>query len=123
MILQASKFNRYLVGMTIFFATTASAMEVSQYRKLRTAESRTDSAGILRIYIRGLQDGIEWSNAFLTQDGRTKIYCLPRNLSLNTDNYMQFIDEAVDQKRNPEIKGTEQIELHLLLQLQQKFPC
>lgn len=93
------------------------------YKTLRAESAHSPNGGTLRIYLKGLQDGIEWSDSFLRTQGKPRVFCAPDNIALNVENYIQFIDEALLAPRDGALTGTYPIALVLIQFLQVKMPC
>ncbi|MBZ5611786.1 MAG: hypothetical protein LAP38_26295 [Acidobacteriia bacterium] len=47
---------------------------------------------ILDMYIKGVGDGLVWANAELLGGHRQQLYCSPKDLGLNADNYHQLLE-------------------------------
>jgi hypothetical protein len=75
---------------------------------------------LMKNYVKGALDGIQWSNASLIKKNTEPLYCPPDNLGLGTGNAIQIIDYEI--KSMPPKKDL-QISLLLLFGLQKAFPC
>ena len=68
--------------------------------------------------------GIHWTNKILADKEREKLYCLPKDTILNTENYVYFINEFLN--NNPYAKKTAEgysIGLIQIISLIEAFPC
>jgi hypothetical protein len=75
---------------------------------------------LMKNYVKGALDGIQWANALLINDNKKPLYCPAENLGLGTGNAIQLIDHEI--KSMPPKKDL-QISLLLLFGLQKAFPC
>ncbi|MCL1491280.1 MAG: hypothetical protein M1G31_11085 [Pseudanabaena sp. Salubria-1] len=110
--------------LSLLFSSPISAIEVKQYEEYkRTSLSRT----ILKNFIDGVGYGYSWSNTFLENRGDKKLYCEPRKIVLNAENYIDIIDRqiAVLKKSNLPLQSIMEtpVELLLYIGLVDSFPC
>ena len=75
---------------------------------------------LMKNYVKGALDGIQWSNVLLIDNNKEPLYCQPNNFGLGTSNAIQIIDHEI--KSMPPKKDL-QISLLLLFGLQKAFPC
>lgn len=76
-----------------------------------------------RVYLaglRGIADGIEWSNIRLQSNGQKKLYCPPEKLAMTVDQYRSIFVRYV--KENPS-EGQFPAGLVMLEALVETFPC
>lgn len=76
-----------------------------------------------RIYLsglRGIADGIEWSNTRLKTNGQKQLYCPPEKLAMTVDQYRSIFVRYV--KENPS-EGKFPAGLVMLEALVETFPC
>lgn len=77
----------------------SSAMNIDTYDRMRKEGARSDARALLRVHVGGVGEGLEWANAYLEREGVGPLFCAPRELNLNADNYVQFVDEALSKDR------------------------
>jgi hypothetical protein len=112
-----------LAALLVSCPIVSSAMDIALYRKLRAETDQSIGGNSLRLYFSGLQDGIEYSNAFARRAGTKPLFCAPETIALNVDNYLQFADEALTARREGPLKESYSIALVLVQALQSKMPC
>ena len=88
---------------------------VKDYDKYKNLE-------LTKMYITGVGEGYQWANTKLELEGSKQMFCAPRNLALNQNNYLRIMDDSLKNK-NLEIPDTMPIELLLLQMLIRTFPC
>ena len=98
-------------------------MDIALYKKLRAESAQSAGNSTLRLYFRGLQDGLEYSNAYLREAGTTQLFCAPETIALNVENYLQFADEALAAAREGPLKESYPIAPILVQTLRSKMPC
>ncbi|MDR3396599.1 MAG: hypothetical protein P4M06_03470 [Pandoraea sp.] len=99
----------------------AAAGTVGEYKKTKhAAETYPATANSLRAYVAGLGQGMFWANVALEAQGNKKLYCPPRALALNVNNYMSILDKEVTK---PVTRDTDDIGVLLLQALIDTFPC
>ena len=107
----------------IAFAVTpqcyGQGVTVEFYQSQINSKNQTEVL-LMKNYVKGALDGIQWANALLVNDNKKPLYCPADNLGLVTANAMQLIDYEI--KSMPPKKDL-QISLLLLLGLQKAFPC
>jgi len=118
-----------LPAILLLGVSTANALTVGDY--LKNKEGETTHA-----YVRGMGNAFEWANAELEVRHHPLLFCRPGNLGLSTYNYLQILDQTIEDMTK-DIKGNspgEQREylkwLHraavdyfLLQGLVRAFPC
>lgn len=75
-----------------------------------------------KTYINGIGAGYEYMNLYLVANKMPPIFCVPDNLTLKEDNYVDILEKAIEQNHeqtSPNVK----IELILLQGLIKTFPC
>jgi hypothetical protein len=77
-----------------------------------------DESGL--VYLNGIAQGIDWTEALLEQSGRKRLYCGPEKLSFTPDQYASILREYV--KRNPKAGGLP-IGGAMLFAMIDTFPC
>jgi hypothetical protein len=100
--------NCYGEGVTVEF-----------YQSEINSGNQTDTL-LMKNYIRGALDGIQFTNILLISNYQTPAFCPPQNLGLSTSNATQIIDYEI--KTRPADKSTN-VTILLLLGLQRAFPC
>lgn len=112
-----------LLTLLCVYSQHSTAIDVGLYKKLRAESAQSPAGGSLRVYVRGLQDGIEWSDSYLLSQGKTRLLCPPNNIALNVENYLQFIDEALAAPRETPLEDNFPIAAVMIQSLQKKLPC
>lgn len=95
-------------------AGSAHAMTLEEYRQ------RHDEAGI-RYYVAGVGAGYFYTNLYLDEIGRAKLYCQPRSVTITGPQYGALLDDY--SARADRRAGGISVEVLLLTALVQKFPC
>ncbi len=103
------------IGMLSLFVNQANAMSVSNYKRFKK-----EQLNLLKLHINGVGQGISWSNSFVENKLKEKLYCSPQKISLNTGNFMAIIDKEIDTGR---WKGDDHVEMILFFGLEKTFPC
>ncbi|MCK4622944.1 MAG: hypothetical protein KAT62_12100 [Desulfuromonadales bacterium] len=75
---------------------------------------------LMKNYVRGALDGIQFTNALLISNNQTPIFCPPQDLGLSTNNAIQIIDYEIT---TMPVEKNANITILLLLGLQRAFPC
>ena len=112
-----------LAALILIYPALSSAMDIALYRKLRAESAQSAGGSTLRLYFSGLQDGLEYSNAYLRKAGNAQLFCAPETIVLNVENYLQFADEALAARREGPLKESYPIALILVQTLRSKMPC
>lgn len=87
------------------------------------------SREVLRMYVAGALEGIEWVNSDLAKSQLPKIFCAPPRLVLNADNAADII--VREYAKNKDVYGSQDfqqvgraaVSLVLLMGLKDTFPC
>ena len=101
-------FNCYGQGLTVEF-----------YQSEINSSNQVDVL-LMKNYVRGALDGIQFTNAISISKNQAPSFCSPQSLGLGTSNAIQIIEDEI--KTLPAEKDTNIIVL-LLLGLQRAFPC
>lgn len=97
----------------------AEGVTVGLYQKTINSKNNDDVL-LMKNYVRGVLDGINWSNTLLLYEKKQPIFCPPENLGLNTNNALQILNDEIKSKNS---KSTELVSMLLLFGLQRTFPC
>lgn len=103
--------------LMLILSNSAIAMDVQSYEKLKNS-----SIDILKVYINGVGYGYSWINSILESQERPPLYCPPRKIALNVENYLAVIDDEIKKASQPLPPDTP-IELILYFGLVESFPC
>ena len=99
-----------------FITFDASASKLNAYQALRKIDQ-----DVFRLYIGAMADGMEWANTAIEVRGQPPLFCTPKSLALNSDNYIKLVDSEID--RTPTYTPDTDVALILLRALQRAFPC
>jgi hypothetical protein len=105
---------------------TAARAEISVKQYLTVAPSRDQSLiEMTTAYINGMGAGFTWANGRLNARGMPKLFCTPRSLSLNANNYIDILDKQISRMSQKETPGLDDLPIGfvLLLGLEETFPC
>jgi len=102
--------------LSLFIATNSMADVDLKFYKSLTATQKEE----LTDYIAGVGKGIFWAQIIVNQKYGTKLYCVPSNLALNGDNYIQILNDEISKYNYGDDAP---IELILVFGLQHTFPC
>jgi hypothetical protein len=93
------------------------ALTVGEYKnKLKQKSQYVD------FYIFGVEEGIAWANSMNQSKNITNLYCVPKYLALNIDNYKRVIEDGLE--KYPSVyKDDIDVEVVLLRGLMRNFPC
>ena len=98
-------------------------MDIASYEVLRKAPRASDEYWGLSQYITGIGEGYGWANAQLQQEKQPLLFCAPKSFAMNSENYLQILDEAIAKHR----ESWQQIKVPiggiLLFALRLKLPC
>ena len=108
-----------VIGFTITPRCYGQGVTVDFYQSQINSKNQTEVL-LMKNYVKGALDGIQWSNALLINNSKEPLYCPSDNLGLGTSNAIQIIDYEI--KSMPPKKDL-QISLLLLFGLQKAFPC
>jgi len=101
-----------------FFTTTLSAaMDLKAYKELQKS-----SKDMVKIYIYGVGEGYSWSNTILQDRGGKALFCVPKNMALNAENYISITNNRIASLGGSAVAEMP-IELILYSGLIETFPC
>ncbi|MBE9529487.1 MAG: hypothetical protein IME99_09650 [Proteobacteria bacterium] len=108
-----------LIAVPVFAEQT-----VENYIKYEN-EYADDSAAktIMETYVSALGSGMGWTNTILNKRGQQELFCTPKNLALNYNNYIDIIDKQVDRVVQDGGGDDFPIPMLLLFGLMETFPC
>lgn len=115
--------NHVVFSVAAAVVMNSAAMDITTYEKQRNEPSSSQSRGLLKIYLVGVGEGFKWANAALAKQKQSLLFCAPEQISLNADNYVQVIDEALASDRDAYLRMDLPIESILLHGLQKKLSC
>ncbi len=107
------------IGMFALSHLLLGEFKASEYDTFKATETFRD-------YFTGFGRAFTYANVELTRRGQKPLFCQPRELKLNADNYMQMLDEAVKVWRSvggPTKMPDMTLEILLSDRLQVVFPC
>ncbi len=115
-----------LVFLVLFIAFCSVkpvyAMTIDGYK-----EYKINHPAAAKIYISGVGQGYSWYSSMLIGRGRKVLYCVPKKLVLNMDNYISILEEEIENFTGlPLFEDMQQemhIELLLLCGLVRTCPC
>lgn len=94
----------------------ASAMTIEEYKN---AKNNKQEWPVTQIYLNGVGVGVSLAAAVLIQQGRPPLFCQPKEIDLNKENYIKLIDAFITKNEVEEAP----IETILLMALVTAFPC
>ena len=109
----------FVIGTILWAETT-----VKEYRLEREPSHKWNAFN--QVYIQGLGDGFIVANIASRTDGKGPLFCPPRNLSLNLENYKSILDDEIEQQskvQTADVLEQAPISVLLLSGLQRTFPC
>ena len=111
----------FFVALIIIFSTSQvyADVTINDYKESKNLSAQQES---IRAYIGGIGHGFEWASSFLQNRGSKPLYCPPKQLAFNTQNYIDILDSQLVRKQNiytPE----DSIAMVLLFGFQYVFPC
>jgi hypothetical protein len=96
-----------------------SDMSVEQYRKNMSEQGYQIYFTI--ISLRGFVKGLEWANAELMQDKKTKpFFCPPPSMAITDEQVIDILDKYLESHR---INAKAPVEGYLLMAVENAFPC
>lgn len=108
-----------IFAFTIESHSHGQGVSVDFYQSQIHSKNETEVL-LMKNYVKGALDGIQWANISIIKDKRDPLYCQPQSLGLNTNNAIQIIDYMI---KSMPAKGDINISLLLFLGLQKSFPC
>ena len=115
--------NHVVFSVAAAVVMNSAAMDITTYEKQRNEPSSSQSRGLLKIYLVGVGEGFKWANAALAKQKQSLLFCASEKISLNADNYVQVIDEALASDRDAYLRMDFPVESILLHGLQKKLSC
>jgi len=97
----------------------ANSLQVDKYLDAKTNQPVLHR-NFLR-YINGVGEGYGWSNTMLKMNEKTRLFCVPSNLALHENDYVQILENQI--KTMHGLEGDWPVEMILLQGLMEKFPC
>ncbi len=94
---------------------------VSKYLKARENGNKRINE-FMDTRIGGIGVGIFWSNASIEKE--KAMYCPPPKMSFTTENYINFLDQEIEDQKNIGIlSGEEAIGMMIIFHMREIFPC
>jgi hypothetical protein len=103
------------IGVLFLVSLANAEVQVKDYDRLKDTTW-------FKIYINGVGAGFERVNAYLNEVKRAPLYCQPEKLTLTPEDYLNIIQDSIRKNRDT-IKLHYPIEMILLRELMEKFPC
>lgn len=97
--------------------STVNAMNLEDFNNFRASNEI-----VAKIYLKGLAEGMNWSNTFIEFEGGKQLYCPPENLRLGHRDYMKILDSKMIEIQKHKHKE-QPVGLLLLEALKITFPC
>ena len=118
------KYAVLLASLIIFSEGFVHAnMTIKNYEEFKSSPD-SDTRDVIGVYMRGLKEGISWTNAYLKAENYQMLYCPPESPPLSTNDYIDILDKVVEQYRKTHKDVDDQyIEPLLLRGLERTFPC
>lgn len=114
-------FRGALMAIVMLLPLTASAMDLSEYQKLRKDPGANN---ILESYIMGIGQGLSWAQTLYGLDGKGELYCAPKHLSIDRHLVVSLLDQEIEKPVGGRVhKQNEPIEMILIISFMQRFPC
>lgn len=106
-----------IIFYLLLFTSSAShaGMLVKNYEKMKNND-------LVKLYIYGVGEGYSWSNASLSNKNQAPLYCQPKKMILNNENYLTLLDTSIRESTQGN-KDELIVEALLLTQLIKVFPC
>lgn len=97
-----------------------AALSAANYKAMKASHPAQ-----AQMYVRGVGEGISWTNTLSIQEGNKPLYCPPPQMALGLDNYLYILDRAIEQIEagRQQSVPTRSIEAMLLFGLIETFPC
>ena len=105
-----------------------AGLKVNTYLKAREGKNKEVNEFIDN-NILGIGTGIFWLNASIESDfgkanNEKPTYCAPRKLTITKENYINFLDEEIKERKEMGIlTGDEPIAMLIVMHLRKIFPC
>lgn len=112
----------YMAIMALVVGIAHADVPISVYRQAVAIGQVQQAFGK---YIVGVGKGIFWANIVMKLQGRKPLFCLPKELALNQDNYISLLDQELKSPTDPQrhYSSDTPIELVLVQALEHTFPC
>lgn len=108
--------RKYFLAITLLGSASLSAEANISLQSINTLMSSQEKL----IYITGVASGYSWYNTYLEHDGKELLFCVPSELGLNPQNYMNIFEgELKEQNYKPD----SYVEIILMQGLKRTFPC
>lgn len=109
-----------MVNIVVAIALNASVVQAANGIALRDYLGFNNEVSEINSYLGGVGYGYFYANIYAEMTGAKKIYCQPKYIMLDADNYIKILnDEIAHRKRNSQ----DTIEFIMLLGLRRAFPC
>ncbi|WP_139223648.1 hypothetical protein [Methylocapsa palsarum] len=105
-----------LLTSMISISHASADMTVSEFIKLLNGKNRIQAL----LYINGIGTGYIFANSKQKSESRPMLFCQPNNLALGPEQYINFVQTAV--QRAPTLRN-ESLGMVLLFELADAFPC
>ena len=116
------KIPALFISLTLI-STASFALDTETYAEMRQNPKESTVYALLESHIAGLAEGFQWANAHLEATKQAPIFCAPRAMALNAENYMQVVDEFLSLDRRKYVGPNVPLGGTLLIALQAKLPC
>lgn len=111
------KFIKLITTVLIILLSSinrVTALTIKEYKEMSNEE-------IVKIYVKGVGEGLMWGNTMINVRQNTNIFCPPPKMALNGENYISILQKELES--NSSYKDSDPIELVLVLALEKVFPC
>lgn len=113
---------------TLVLSGGASAVTNKDFLVYKNSEKNSqikeDYRLLIHSYLLGAAHSYLATNAVLYLKNENELFCQPGDLSLNLDNYINFIQEQIDiEKKDGSYKDEAPLSATLLKRLEKVFPC
>lgn len=111
----------FLIFLTVSIAS--ANMTVKKYIEYKNSPD-SDTRDVIGVYMRGVKEGISWTNAYLKAENYQVLFCPPETPALSTKDYTDILDNIIEQYRKiHDDVDNQYIEPILLRGLERTFPC
>ena len=113
-----------LIFVSLLLSGNAYAgINVDDYLKTRANKNKAVN-DFIDADIMGIGTGILWSNVSIRANKGKPMYCSPPNMSLTNQNYINFLDQEIeDEKNKGTLSGKEEIGMLIIKHMRRIFPC
>jgi hypothetical protein len=109
----------FLVGLVILILVSPVGADVTVKLYMQGKNSE-----LLKNYIAGVGTGLSWANIYSFKEFQKGLYCPPKKLALNTDNYRDILHGEIEYlKKHGTLDDDTFIEMLLIQGLIRTFPC